>query len=63
MADQMPDKLDKTLSIRVPEKVHAAYSLLTEFQKHECQRQLRITIAKAIHLSTFDPEKILGEEA
>jgi len=56
-------KLEETISFRLPKHTKALYEKLPTAAKHETQQQLRIVIAKAIHVSQFNPNLYLDDEA
>lgn len=54
-------KLIETFSLRVPELLKHQIDKLNTDQKKAMDNELRITMARHVHLSKFDPDDYLKE--
>jgi hypothetical protein len=59
MEDGYP-KLDETISLRIPAHMKEQFSNLNITQKHEAIEKMRITLARYLYESRFDPYKELN---
>lgn len=63
MPESHHEKLDHTISFKVPDLAKQGYDGLTKEQKADLAHEVRLTIARHIHLAKFNPRDYLGDEA
>ena len=57
------EKLEHTISIKLPDLTKQGYDLLTKEQKKVLHHRIRLSVAEAIHMARFNPIEYLGDEA
>lgn len=57
------EKLEHTISFKVPDLTKQGYDQLTKEQKKTLHHRLRLEVAHALHLAKFNPKDYLGDEA
>ena len=61
--ENAPDKLDETLTIRLPSDLKILFRKLPIEKKHEVEHRIRLVIARACHDAKFNPhDYYLGDE-
>ena len=59
----MSDKMEHTISVKVPDLTKQGYDALTKEQKKILHHKIRLATAEAIHMAKFDAREYLGDEA
>ena len=57
------EKLESTISFKIPDLTKQSYDALTKEQKKILHHQLRLAVAEAIHMAKFNAKDYLGDEA
>ena len=57
------EKLEQTISFKVPGLTKQSYDQLTKEQKKVLHHKFRVMTAEAIHMAKFDARDYLGDEA
>ena len=57
------EKMEFTISFKVPDLAKQGYDGLTKEQKKDLHHKVRLLLAEALHMSKFNPKDYLGDEA
>ena len=57
------EKLEHTISFKVPDLTKQGYDNLTKEQKKNLHHKVRLVIAEALHMAKFNPKDYLGDDA